>query len=55
MNEIVKPVKKTLSISLDLVTISELQVLLSFNRGYIDGDSRTVELFVVYDKREVKT
>jgi hypothetical protein len=37
---------KKLSINWELVTVLELQVLLSERRGYLDGDKKTVELIL---------
>lgn len=39
--------KKTMSIDLNMITLLEMQVLLRENAGYIDGDSHTLELFVL--------
>jgi hypothetical protein len=34
--------KKSLSISLDILSFDEIEVLLALNSGYIDKDSRTL-------------
>lgn len=55
MKPVVRPRTKTLSISLDtkdingneILTIKDATELLKHYRGYIDGDRRTLELFVV--------
>jgi len=35
-----------ITISLDILSVSDLQKLMENNEGYIDGDSRTVHVFV---------
>lgn len=44
---IVRSKPKTLSVSLDLVTIEEMNILLKEHEGYVDGDRRTLELYVL--------
>lgn len=47
MKQMVKQKKKTLSVDLDLINCMELQILLKDHEGYVDGDDRTLELYVI--------
>lgn len=40
----------TITISLDILSVSDLQKLLQENEGYIDGDSRQVHIFTKIKK-----
>jgi hypothetical protein len=42
----IKPKPQTMSIDMDFITVMDMLFLLSQHDGYIDGDKRTLELYV---------
>jgi len=50
MKDIVSQRKETMSIDLELVTIEEMLKLLNQYQGYVDSESRTLELYVKRSK-----